>query len=360
MTLTIRGAQSQSAPINQATAEINIFMVGPDRKGNERFVETAGVVHKVSQQIGNKTVTTEVYTPVYTILTTVKNTKAGKVFEQVILQYDAQGEVCNVAKRTFTFIQAQAKQPKAEMPETSKDFSSDETEKTQRASQERFRPSSSSSEQTQGSSEEYFRPSSGFRYNYNPSTNTTEARPAAEEDPNIAKGREFLGNHFGKTITKSSSDYELLGLSPNASNDEVRAAYKKNVRALHPDKASAEDRLAAQEAFKMFSGAYQRLYKEPEARTENDTSSQAAREPSRESTESARTEEQVPPVVVPDEQVDEQETVPPNDSQMLAIEPPPEESSPAVHKTEEMMAKPDLQPSSLEVGPDDSGPPPAA
>jgi hypothetical protein len=358
MSLTVHGVQSQPSISRTTTAEVNVFMVGPERKGgNPRMLEVAGIVHKVALRQGDKVITQEVYKPVYSILTSVEHTKAGTIFKQIILNYDEDGLISSISKRVFLLMNDEAErvaEEPPEMPPVSEEFSTEESDKTDRAYQQQEHRTSSESARPQERArphqqQQQYRPSSGYKYTYNPSSNTTQARPAEQEDPNIVKGRDYLGDRLGTKITKDSNDYELLGLSPNASNDEVRAAYKKHVRALHPDKASSEDRLAAQEAFKMFSAAYQRLYKEPEFRPEAEP----------------RTETRAPdPAPKAEKEPDLDEAVPVStpsskeESQILAIEPPPQEEVRVEDKlVEREKIQVDLPPVSV---PDDSGPAPAA
>lgn len=53
--------------------------------------------------------------------------------------------------------------------------------------------------------------------------------------------------------------YKLLGLSSSASDDEIKRAYRKHVRAYHPDKQSAFMRAHGQEMVKIVNEAYERI-----------------------------------------------------------------------------------------------------
>ena len=69
----------------------------------------------------------------------------------------------------------------------------------------------------------------------------------------------FLGNFLIPNWRK------VLGISPNATNDEVKAAYRKMALQHHPDRVATlgEDiRLAAEKKFKEINDAKERIYKE--------------------------------------------------------------------------------------------------
>ncbi len=52
---------------------------------------------------------------------------------------------------------------------------------------------------------------------------------------------------------KESSDYDILGVSPNASDDEVKAAFRKMALKYHPDQGGSPDK------FKQIHDAYERI-----------------------------------------------------------------------------------------------------
>jgi DnaJ domain/Protein of unknown function (DUF1232) len=58
------------------------------------------------------------------------------------------------------------------------------------------------------------------------------------------------------------SPHEVLGLDPNATSEEIRAAYRRLVNQYHPDKVShlgEEFRVLAEQKFKEIQEAYQEL-----------------------------------------------------------------------------------------------------
>ena len=49
--------------------------------------------------------------------------------------------------------------------------------------------------------------------------------------------------------------YEILGVSPNATQEEIKEAYRKLVLKYHPDKVPPEKKKEAEEKFKEISEA---------------------------------------------------------------------------------------------------------
>ena len=59
--------------------------------------------------------------------------------------------------------------------------------------------------------------------------------------------------------------FRILEISPDASNDEIKRAYRKMANKYHPDKVShlgKEIQAAAEEKFKALNNAYQQLKKD--------------------------------------------------------------------------------------------------
>lgn len=60
-------------------------------------------------------------------------------------------------------------------------------------------------------------------------------------------------------ILLTDDPFAVLGTSSTASNDEVRLAYRKKVRAYHPDRQDEFVRLHAQEVIKIVNTAYEHI-----------------------------------------------------------------------------------------------------
>lgn len=78
-------------------------------------------------------------------------------------------------------------------------------------------------------------------------------------------GYSGTGSYGNNSTTNSENNYKILGITPNATNDEVKKAYRKMAVKYHPDKVATlgEDvQKAAEEKFKVISQAYQAICKE--------------------------------------------------------------------------------------------------
>lgn len=59
-------------------------------------------------------------------------------------------------------------------------------------------------------------------------------------------------------MTSGPDPYGVLGVSPDASVDEIRLAYRHRMRALHPDRGGADD-MATHDEIAAVTGAWRRL-----------------------------------------------------------------------------------------------------
>lgn len=66
-------------------------------------------------------------------------------------------------------------------------------------------------------------------------------------------GRSSKRQPGGQSTGPRTEDYRVLGVDPDANEDEVRAAYREKVRELHPDQGGDK------EAFSRVNEAYERL-----------------------------------------------------------------------------------------------------
>ena len=82
----------------------------------------------------------------------------------------------------------------------------------------------------------------------------------------IGLAKEDIGSNFAQfNRYNSNSNYKILGISPSATDEEVKKAYRKMAIKYHPDKVATlgEDvQKAAEEKFKTISQAYEAICKE--------------------------------------------------------------------------------------------------
>ena len=100
---------------------------------------------------------------------------------------------------------------------------------------------------------------------------TRESDPA-QESPNF-HGEDFSETPKADKSVKQFDPYAMLRISPSAGIDEIRAAYKARIKAVHPDALASlcldEDiAKAAVLATQKVNYAYQRILREREVRTD--------------------------------------------------------------------------------------------
>jgi len=92
-----------------------------------------------------------------------------------------------------------------------------------------------------------------------------------EEIKSAIKAEKSQTNNSSRRRVKDTEYYDLLGLQTDASSSEIRAAYRKKAREVHPDKVDKSMREAAEEKFREISAAYQTL-SDPNNRARYDSS----------------------------------------------------------------------------------------
>ena len=82
---------------------------------------------------------------------------------------------------------------------------------------------------------------------------------------NSNSGSQGSSSNNSSSYSNTESNYRILGISPSATDDEVKKAYRKMAIKYHPDKVATlgEDvQKAAEEKFKTISQAYEAICKE--------------------------------------------------------------------------------------------------
>src|SRR5216683_7011160 len=67
-------------------------------------------------------------------------------------------------------------------------------------------------------------------------------------------------------IAANATKYEVLGLGPDAAQQDIRRAFRRQAMLYHPDRHAEQDRKRAEEVFKRISVAYRTLSEEQERR----------------------------------------------------------------------------------------------
>ena len=83
---------------------------------------------------------------------------------------------------------------------------------------------------------------------------------------------------FGLSYDKKQDFYQILGVPPRSTEQDIKKAYYKLAQKYHPDKAGADNK-AFEEKFKQVSGAYE-ILKNKEQRDMYDMLREAAHNPS--------------------------------------------------------------------------------